>query len=159
MFALCATANAGCAVLAGLHTARPVHRNVVMNVKAEALKQRTFAFAIAVITFCRVLRKSWEGHELSDQLFRCGTRVGANYRAACRARSHADFVNKLGVVVEEADEAVYWLELIQASGSCRAATLQPLLVEAGELCAIFTQSHITARSNAAHRAPNKPIRQ
>src|SRR5690242_18317120 len=74
-----------------------------MNAQAEALKKRTFTFALAIIAFCRILRQTWEGRELSDQIFRCGTRVGANYRAACRARSHADFVNKIGVVVEEAD--------------------------------------------------------
>jgi four helix bundle protein len=128
-----------------------------MNAQAEALKKRTFTFALAIIAFCRLLRQTWEGRELSDQIFRSGTRVGANYRAACRARSHADFVNKIGVVVEEADEVVYWLELIQASGSCKATTLEPLLVEAGELCAIFTQSHITARSNVTPRGPTKPI--
>jgi four helix bundle protein len=119
-----------------------------MNPKAEALKQRTFSFALDIIQFTRTLRETWEGRELSDQVFRCGTRVGANYRAACRARSHPDFVNKIGIVVEEADEAVYWLELIRASGVCKAPTLAPLLHEAGELCAVFTQSHITARVNA-----------
>ena len=139
--------------------ARQVHRNNRMNVQAEALKKRTFAFALAIIAFCRILRQTWEGRELSDQIFRCGTRVGANYRAACRARSHADFVNKMGVVVEEADEVAYWLELIRASGSCKATALEPLLVEAGELCAIFTQSHITARSKVPRRGPTKPIHQ
>ena len=130
-----------------------------MNAKAEALKKRTFAFALTIIAFCRVLRKTWEGRELSDQLFRCGTRIGANYRAACRARSHSDFVNKMGVVVEEADEAVYWLELIQVSGSCSSPAFQSLRLEAGELGAIFTQSHITARANAASRGRIKPIHQ
>src|SRR5205085_2770123 len=120
-----------------------------MNVKAEELKRRTFAFALEMVRFCRTLRESWEGRELSDQVFRSGTRVGANYRAACRARSHADFVNKMAVVVEEADETVYWLELIQGSGIAPSVALASLLKEAGELCAIFTQSHITAKANAA----------
>jgi four helix bundle protein len=123
-----------------------------MNPRAEALKARTFSFALGVIAFCRVLRKSWEGRELSDQLFRCGTRVGANYRSACRARSHADFVNKIGIVVEEADEAVYWLELIRASNICQAPTLDPLLQEAIELWAIFNQSQITSKATAATAA-------
>jgi four helix bundle protein len=114
-----------------------------MNIKAEVLKRRTFAFALEVVRFCRTLRETWEGRELSDQLFRSGTRVGANYRAACRARSHPDFVNKVGVVVEEADETVYWLEIIQASDICKTDTLAPLRVEAGELCAIFT--HLTSQ--------------
>jgi four helix bundle protein len=82
----------------------------VMNPKAEELKRRTFKFALAIITFCRSLRETWEGRELSDQLFRAGTRVGANYRAACRRLTHPDLVVKIGRVVEEADETCYWLE-------------------------------------------------
>lgn len=80
--------------------------------------------------------------------FRAGTRVGANYRAACRARSHADFISKLAHVVEEADETVYWLELIAASGICRDPSPRVLRIEAGELSAIFNQSQMTAKSNA-----------
>src|SRR5678816_2234607 len=72
-----------------------------MNPHAEALKKRAFNFALRVVYFCRALRKTWEGAEFADQIFRAGTRVGANYRAACRGRSHDDFVAKLGHVVEE----------------------------------------------------------
>jgi four helix bundle protein len=118
-----------------------------MNPKAEALKNRTFRFALAVIAFCPALRRTWEGCEISDQLFRSGTRVGANYHAACRARSHADFVNKMGIVVEETD-AVYWLKLIHAGNLCPDPRLGPLLQEASELWAIFNQSQITAKGNA-----------
>lgn len=120
-----------------------------MNPKAEALKQRTFAFALAIIRFCRTLRETWEGRELSDQLFRAGTRIGANYRAACRARSHADFINKLGHTVEEADESVYWLDLIRAAAISPAQAVDGLRSEAKELSAIFSQSQITAKNNAA----------
>ena len=123
-----------------------------MNPKAEALKQRTFAFALDVVKFCRTLRNTWEGRELSDQLFRAGTRTGANYRSACRGRSHADFVAKMGHVVEEADEAVYWLELIEAADVCRSSELPQLLRESRELSAIFNQSQLTAKSNSAARA-------
>src|SRR6187200_1895635 len=119
-----------------------------MNPKAEALKKRTFQFALDVIAFCRVLRKTWEGRELSDQLFRSGSRVGANYHAACRARSHADFVNKIGIVVEEADESVYWLKLISAANLVPDSVVSPLLQEAHELWAIFNQSQLTSKSNA-----------
>jgi len=98
-----------------------------------------------------MLRWSWEGREFSDQLFRAGTRVGANYRATCRARSHADFVAKLGYVVEEADESVYWLELIEAAGITAEAELRWLLGEANELSRIFNQSQLTAKANAASR--------
>ncbi len=128
-----------------------------MNPKAEALKRRTFAFALSIVRFCRVLRETWEGRELSDQLFRAGTRVGANYRSACRARSHADFVNKMGYVVEEADESVYWLELIREAGICSRPGLSSLLDEAGQLSAIFSQSQLTAKANAPARArPRDP---
>jgi four helix bundle protein len=126
-----------------------------MNPKAEALKRRTFVFGLGVVRFCRALRSTWEGREFSDQLFRAGTRVGANYRAACRARSHADFVLKIGHVVEEADEAIYWLEMIQAAGICRAPELGTLLREAGELSAIFNPSQLTAKSNRGRHAETR----
>ena len=130
-----------------------------MNPRAEELKRRTFTFGLQVIAFCRLLRETWEGRELSDQLFRAGTRVGANYRSACRARSHADFIVKIGHVVEEADESVYWLEMIRAAEIAPHASLERLLAEAGELTAIFSQSQLTAKSNAGaygaarHRRP------
>lgn len=125
-----------------------------MNPKAEALKRRTFAFALDVVKFCRTLRNTWEGRELSDQLFRAATRTGANYRSACRGRSHADFVVKIGHVVEEADETVYWLELIEAADICRGADLPRLVQEAHELSAIFNQSQLTAKSSSTTRATN-----
>ena len=125
-----------------------------MNPRAEDLKRRTFAFGIAVVRFCRSLRTTWEGRELSDQLFRSGTRVGANYRSACRARSHADFIAKLGFVVEEADEAVYWLDMITAAGISSGDDLGALLAEANELSRIFNQSQITAKANAQARRNN-----
>ena len=124
-----------------------------MNPHAEALKKRAFNFALRVVYFCRSLRKTWEGAEFADQIFRAGTRVGANYRAACRGRSHDDFVAKVGHVVEEADESVYWLELITAAKTSDDPDLPGLLAEANELLAIFNQSQLTARMNqAAHRA-------
>ena len=123
-----------------------------MNPKAEELKRRTFAFALRVIKFCRTLRNNWEGRELSDQLFRAGTRVGANYRSACRGLSHPDFVVKIGHVVEEADETCYWLDLIRAAKITSDPALGPLLREAGELTAIFSQSQLTAKANAAAKA-------
>lgn len=122
-----------------------------MNQRAEELKRRTFTFGLRVMGFCRPLRASWEGRELAGQLFRAGTRVGANYRSACRARSHADFVAKLGIVVEEADETLYWLELIDSSKITDSPDLRGLLQEATELWAIFNQSLMTAKSNASRR--------
>jgi four helix bundle protein len=122
-----------------------------MNPRAEALKHRTFTFGLRIVKFSRTLRTTWESREFSDQLFRAGTRVGANYRAACRARSHADFVAKLGFVVEEADESIYWLEMIQASDVGMGDELRWLIGEANELARIFNQSQLTARTNAAAR--------
>ena len=123
----------------------------VVNPRAEALKRRTFDFGLRIIRYCRTLRTTWEGRELSDQLFRAGTRTGANYRSACRARSHADFIAKLGFVVEEADETVYWLELIAAAEIDSSQELIWLLGESNELSRIFNQSQLTARVNAAER--------
>jgi len=128
-----------------------MHRGGGMNPRAEELKRRTFAFGLRIVRFCRTLRDTWEGREFSNQLFRAGTRVGANYRAACRARSHADFVAKIGFVVEEADESVYWLEMIEAARISTGPELQWLLGESNELSRIFNQSQLTAKTNAAVR--------
>jgi four helix bundle protein len=119
-----------------------------MNPLAEELKQRTFVFGLRTVRFCRTLRTTCEGCEFSDQLFRAGTRVGANYRAACRARSHADFVAKIGHVVEEADESVYWLEMIEAVGISGGSELEWLCRESNALSRIFNQSQLTAKLNA-----------
>jgi four helix bundle protein len=129
-----------------------------MNPQAEELKRRTFTFALAIIAFCRLLHETWEGRELSDQLFRAGTRVGANYRAACRGLSHPDFVVKIGHVVEEADETCYWLEVIQVAKITSEPALVRLLGETGELTAIFSQSQLTAKANAAAYATSRKRR-
>jgi four helix bundle protein len=126
-------------------------RSCRMNPQAEALKKRTFKFGLQVVYFCRELRKTWEGDEFADQLFRSGTRVGANYRSACRGRSHDDFVAKLGHAVEEADESVYWLEMVAEAKTVDSPRLPPLLAEANELSAILNQSQVTARANQARR--------
>jgi four helix bundle protein len=81
-------------------------------------------------------------------LARAGTSVGANYRAACRGRSKAEFVAKLGIVIEEADESGFWLELIIEGELLRAELVQPLLDEANELTSIMTRSHMTAAARA-----------
>jgi four helix bundle protein len=82
---------------------------------------------------------------MGKQLLRCGTSVAANYRAACRARSKAEFVAKIGVVAEEADESVFWFELISETGVLAQDKMLPLMKEAQELAAIFTASHDTAK--------------
>src|SRR5438045_7915300 len=100
------------------------------------MKQRTKAFALRVIKLTGTLSKDFVGRSLGGQLLRAGTSVAANYRAACRARSRADFVSKLGVVEEEADESALWMELLGESGLMPARRLEKLLDEANQLTAI-----------------------
>ncbi len=109
------------------------------------MKRRTKEFAKDVIALCRQLPATREGRLIGGQLFRSGTSVGANYRAACRGRSRADFVAKLGVVLEEADESLYWLEILQETKIVGAAVLAPLLAEANEIVSILVSSLNTAR--------------
>lgn len=113
----------------------------------EELQRRTKQFALAVIRFDGKLPRSRAGMVIGNQLLRAATSVGANYRAACRARSRADFISKIGIVEEEADECAYWLELIQEGNLLPAEEITPLLQEARELTAIFTASGRTAKSN------------
>jgi four helix bundle protein len=111
------------------------------------LEARTQAFGVAVFYFCEALRKAPAARGLASQLLDCATSVGANYRSTSRARSRAEFVAKLGVVVEEADEAVYWLEFILAAHVGDRSIGEGLLAEAKELRAIVAASHRTARRN------------
>jgi four helix bundle protein len=85
---------------------------------------------------------------IGKQLLRCGTSVGANYRAVCRARSKAEFVARIGIVAEEADESVFWLEMLSDSGTIGPDRLGPLLTEARELTAVFSASQRTARGRS-----------
>src|SRR5208282_5663074 len=117
--------------------------------KAEAMKLRTKQFAIRVVGVVRSLPRSREGDVVGKQLLRCGTAVAANYRALCRARSKAEFVSKMSIVVEEADETVFWLELLGDTGMVAAGKLTLLLKEANELLAICAASLQTARRNKA----------
>lgn len=92
------------------------------------------------------LPRSPDAQTLGKQLLRSGTSVGANYRAAGRARSKAEFTSKIAIVVEEADETVFWLECLVESGTVKEELLRDLLAEANELLAIFAASHRTSRS-------------
>lgn len=113
----------------------------------EALRARTKAFALRVIRLHRALPRTEEARVLGRQLLRAGTSVAANYRAAGRARSRAEFASKIGIVIEEADETILWLELLAEADIVSLAKLQPLLSEADELTAIFTASRHTALKN------------
>src|SRR5882672_9853448 len=117
------------------------------NEIAEQLRERTMRFALRVMRFCRTLPVEWEGRFIADQLFRASARTSANYHAACRARSHRDFINKLGMVVEESDESVFWLMFVGRSGMSETGDQKDLLAEERELLAIFVQSAKTASGN------------
>lgn len=108
------------------------------------LKQRTKAFALRIIKLSEVLPRTPTAIVIQKQIVRSGTSVGANYRAACRARSRADFASKLAIAEEEADETLYWLELLADSGLVKAQGVAELQQEADELVAIFTSSRKTA---------------
>jgi four helix bundle protein len=109
------------------------------------LKKRTKEFAKRMISLCRQLPNTQEARLIGNQLFRAGTSVGANYRAVCRARSKADFIAKLGLVLEEADESLYWLEILDETGMAKTELVTPLMAEANELVAIFVASLNTAQ--------------
>jgi four helix bundle protein len=113
----------------------------------ENLKLRMKQFALAVIKFFETLPNNETCRILGRQLLRAGTSVGANYRAACRAKSTADFIGKMGTVEEEADESSYWLELLVEDGEVSAAKAAPLIKEANELLAITVASINTARKS------------
>ena len=117
----------------------------VMEKTPQALQERTKVFALRVIRLYEALPRTKSAQILGTQLLRCATSVGANYRAAGRARSRAEFAAKLGVVVEEADETVYWLELLAEAEIVSPARLEAITVEARELTAIFTAARQSAR--------------
>jgi four helix bundle protein len=119
-----------------------------VKTQPEQLRDRTKSFALRVIRLFRSLPSKPDAQVLGKQLLRCGTSVAANYRAVCRSRSKAEFVARMGVVVEEADEAVLWLELLTESGVVSQEKTRELLAEARELTAIFTASQQTARNAA-----------
>lgn len=102
-------------------------------------------FALAVLKFSEPLYERPMVRQLAQQLVDCGTSVGANYRGACRGRSRAEFVAKLGVAIEESDESMYWLELLQRGGYSEERDTRALMREANELTAIFVASRRTAK--------------
>ena len=102
-------------------------------------------FALRILRLYRAMPKVEEARVIGRQLLRSGTPVGANYRAACRSRSKAEFISKLGVVVEELDETVFWLELLMNDGLISGKRLGALVQESNELLAIFGASQLTAK--------------
>jgi four helix bundle protein len=122
---------------------------------SDAMKERTKAFALRIIRLVDALPKTRKADVMGKQLLRCGTSVGANYRAACRARSPADFVAKMGIVEEEADETIYWIELLVESDLVRARRVADLLDEANQLVALVVASIRTARRKSTGRSTGR----
>ncbi|MDQ5847149.1 MAG: four helix bundle protein [Acidobacteriota bacterium] len=115
--------------------------------KAEDLKQRTKQFALRILKLVAALPNTVQGRAIANQLVRAGTSVAANYRAACRGRSKAEFIAKLGTVEEEADESAFWMELIIEGELLQKRAVEPLLAEANELAKIMARSRISASRN------------
>ena len=119
-----------------------------------AMKDRTKEFAKKIIELCRELPNNREGRLIGNQLFKSGTSVAANYRAACRGRSKAEFVSKLGIVLEEADETLFWLELIDEMAIHRGSSVGFLMQECDEITAIMVTSIKTAKEGKNDRGSN-----
>jgi four helix bundle protein len=115
------------------------------------LKLRTRDFALRIITLFRKLPRSEEARIIGKQILRSGTSIGANYRAACRSRSRAEFIAKMGIVLEEADETIFWLELLLYAGVFPKSKIESLLQEANELTSIFVSSLRTSKGLQAGR--------
>jgi four helix bundle protein len=113
---------------------------------SDELKARTKQFALRIMKLVATLPRTVVGKAIADQLIRCGTSVGANYRAACRGRSRAEFAAKLGTVAEEADETCFWLELVVEGALLPAKHVAAILEEANALTAIFTSGVRTAKT-------------
>ena len=118
---------------------------------AQQLRDRAASFASDVVIFCRQLRTKPEAWNIANQLSGSATATSANYRSVCRARSKREFISKLSVAVEEADETVGWLELVVRAGVWPEPEVDPLLTEARELAAILTASRRTAEKNDPSR--------
>lgn len=116
-------------------------------VRTADLKARTKRFALRVMKLVDALPRTIQGRAIANQIIRSATSVAANYRADCRARSRAEFIAKLGVVEEEADETAFWLEFIIDSALLTEARIHSLLTEAEELVAIMATSRKSALSN------------
>jgi four helix bundle protein len=113
--------------------------------KADALKKRTKQFALGIVGLYRSLPHCEESRIIGRQLLRCATSVAANYRAVCRARSKADFLSKLGIVLEESDESLFWLEMLVDAGIVSHSQVRILMEEANQLVANFVASLRTAK--------------
>jgi four helix bundle protein len=116
-------------------------------VNAEELRRRTKSLAISIVRLVERLPRNLTTDVVGKQMIRSATSIAANYRAVGRARSRPDFINKMGIVVEEADETLFWVELLIELQKVDQYSIDPVLKEAKEIVAIFTAAHHTARTN------------
>ena len=130
-----------------------------MATQPEQLRARTKQFAIRIVRVFKSLPKNDEARIIGKQLLRAGTSVAANYRAVCRSRSKAEFISRMSVVVEEADETAFWLELLIETSIIPGVRLRDLLTEANELLAIFAASVWTARQKRKSQSVNVSMAQ
>ena len=128
---------------------------------ADDMKKRTRAFALRIIRLAESLPKTPTAIAIRNQMLRCGPSVDANYRAACRAKSRRDFIAKMGIVEEEADESSYWIELLIDADLIKREKVSDLLKEADEILSIVVSSIRTARNggvaNSAIRIPHSAL--
>jgi four helix bundle protein len=128
-----------------------------MVTKAEEFRQRTKDFAIRVVKLYRALPRTEEALVTGRQVTRSGTSMAANDRSVCRAQSKAEFISKIGTVVEESDETVFWLETLVETGIAKPKKMEGLMTEANELLAIFAASQRTARNSGTRRPGNRQM--
>ncbi len=126
------------------------------NEQRDVMRRRTLDFGLRIIRLIESLPRTQTAHVLENQLLRAGTSVGANYRSALRAKLRADFVAKLGIVEEEADETIYWMQMLIESGLVKEARIAELLDEANQIVAIVVASIKTARLHSS--SPKSGIR-
>ena len=126
-------------------TRQTINQRLGTDMDKSELKQRTKQFALRTIKWVEALPNGQPAQILGRQLLRSGTSIGSNYRAACRARSSADFIAKMGIVEEEADETLYWMELLVESGITETSEVNFLMREATELLAMTVASVKTAK--------------
>ena len=124
-----------------------MNRHTSTEDSPDFLKIRTKKFALAIIRLCEALPKGKTAEIISRQLIRCSCSVGANYRAACRGKSKPDWIAKLGIVNEEIDEALYWIELLVESGILPKEKGQAASTEAEEITSMIVASIKTSKQN------------
>jgi four helix bundle protein len=136
-------------VVSGGNSKKPTPENAALVRSAEEFKERTKQFALRIIRLVDTLPATASASHIGGQLLRAGTSVGSNYRAACRARSPAEFCAKLGIVEEEADETIYWIELLIEASLVQGQLLGDLIQVANEILAMVIASISTARRRKA----------